>query len=266
MYSLGCLMYAVHCKGNPPFKNHGSLGGLREHAGKPLVGMERLDQDLRGIVTSVELSGLRLMNLSAVLIALVTRIHQGRPTPLTLPQHPFFSSLPISTLNFLDRSNFAAKSREEKISFMKGLKGVLERFSEGLQRRKILPSLLEEMKDTNLLPYILPNVFVISQMLTPAQFAATVLPSLKPLFAIKEPPQNMITLLDNLQMLQSKTDKQVFRERKYFVLDYRLHIDVLPTDVLPLVYNALESEHANVRTLHVGCTPNLRSFRSKNER
>lgn len=47
MYSLGCLMYAVHCKGNPPFKNHGSLGSLRENAGKPLVGMERLDQDLR---------------------------------------------------------------------------------------------------------------------------------------------------------------------------------------------------------------------------
>lgn len=47
MYSVGCLIYAVHCKGNPPFKNHGSLGGLRENAGKPLQGMERLDQDLR---------------------------------------------------------------------------------------------------------------------------------------------------------------------------------------------------------------------------
>lgn len=99
---------------------------------------------------------------------------------------------------------------------MKGLTNVLERFSEGLQRRKILPSLLEEMKDTHLLPYILPNVFAISQMLTPAQFASMVLPSLKPLFAVKEPPQNMITLLDNLQMLQTKTDNHVFREREYF--------------------------------------------------
>ncbi|THH32982.1 hypothetical protein EUX98_g1175 [Antrodiella citrinella] len=212
MYSLGCLMYAVHCKGNPPFKNHGSLGGVRENAGKPLAGMERLDQDLR-----------------SVLSALVTRHHQTRPSPSSLPQQSFFSSLPISTLNFLDRSTFAAKSQEEKVSFMKGLTSVLERFSEGLQRRKILPSLLEEMKDTHLLPYILPNVFAISGMLTPGQFASTVLPSLKPLFAIKEPPQNMITLLDNLQMLQNKTDKGVFREH-----------------VLPLVYNALESEHANV--------------------
>ena len=97
---------------------------------------------------------------------------------------------------------------------MKGLTHVLDRFSEGLRTRKILPSLLEEMKDTQLLPYILPNVFAISQVLSAQQFASLVLPPLKPLFAVKEPPQNMITLLDNLQMLQDKTEKIVFRERR----------------------------------------------------
>lgn len=69
------------------------------------------------------------------------------------------------------------------------------------------------MKDTHLLPYILPNVFAMSQNLSPTQFASLVLPSLKPLFAVKEPPQNMITLLDNLSLLQKKTDNVVFRER-----------------------------------------------------
>lgn len=70
------------------------------------------------------------------------------------------------------------------------------------------------MKDINLLPYILPNVFVIANVLSPQAFANLVLPSLKPLFAVKEPPQNMLTLLENLLLLQSKTDKQVFRERE----------------------------------------------------
>ena len=70
------------------------------------------------------------------------------------------------------------------------------------------------MKDTHLLPYILPNVFAISQALSPVQFASLVLPSLKPLFAVKEPPQNMLTLLDNLGMLQTKTEKNVFKDRK----------------------------------------------------
>lgn len=84
--------------------------------------------------------------IPAVLLrSLITRHYGSRPTPETLPSHAFFSSLPISTLNFLDRSNFTAKTREEKISFMKGLTSVLDRFSEGLRTRKILPSLLEEV-------------------------------------------------------------------------------------------------------------------------
>jgi SCY1-like protein 2 len=167
----------------------------------------------------------------AMLNAMITRNPTNRLTSSSLPSHSFFSSLPISTLNFLDRSNFAAKSREEKISFMKGLTSVLDRFSEGLRVRKILPSLLEEvggsffasvdsfepfvlqMKDSQLLPYILPNVFAISRVLSPTQFAASVLPSLKPLFAIKDPPQNMLTLLNNVKILQEKTEKAVFLER-----------------------------------------------------
>ncbi|KAJ3537392.1 hypothetical protein NMY22_g5608 [Coprinellus aureogranulatus] len=96
------------------------------------------------------------------------------------------------------------------------------------------------MKDTHLLPYILPNVFVISQALTPPQFASLVLPSLKPLFSIKEPPQNMLTLLDNLGMLQSKTEKLVFKDH-----------------VLPLVYNALESEHPIVQERALSTIPDL---------
>ena len=146
---------------------------------------------------------------------LITRNPQGRAAPEALPTHAFFSSLPISTLNFLERSTFATKSREEKVSFMKGLQSVLDRFSEGLRIRKILPSLLEEMKDTHLLPYILPNVFLIARIISPAQFAGLVLPSLKPLFAVKDPPQNMLTLLENLGTLQEKTEKNVFRERTY---------------------------------------------------
>jgi len=84
-------------------------------------------------------------NNLGLLRSLITRHATHRPTPATLPSHPFFSSLPISTLNFLDRSNFTSKTREEKISFMKGLVNVLDRFSEGLRTRKILPTLLEEV-------------------------------------------------------------------------------------------------------------------------
>ena len=48
MYSLGCLIHAVHLKGEPPFKNFDNLGSVREHAGRPLSGISRLDRDLQG--------------------------------------------------------------------------------------------------------------------------------------------------------------------------------------------------------------------------
>jgi SCY1-like protein 2 len=83
-------------------------------------------------------------------------------------------------------------------------------------------------------------VFAISNVLSAPQFASLVLPSLKPLFTVKDPPQNMLTLLDNLQMLQSKTEKGIFREQ-----------------VLPLVYHALESEHAVVQERALKVVPDL---------
>lgn len=66
------------------------------------------------------------------------------------------------------------------------------------------------MKDPLLVPSILPNVFVISGTLDASQFQQLVLPSLKPLFALRDPPQNMIVLLENLEELQKKTEKNVF--------------------------------------------------------
>jgi SCY1-like protein 2 len=150
MYSLGCLIYAVHCKGNPPFRNHGNLAGVRDNAGRPVPDIGQLDTDLQGHSISIFSRDKHKINnarcYADLLRSLITRGSPSRPTPSTLPSYSFFSSLPISTLNFLDRSNFTAKTREEKISFMRGLTSVLERFSEGLRTRKILPSLLEEVR------------------------------------------------------------------------------------------------------------------------
>jgi hypothetical protein len=96
------------------------------------------------------------------------------------------------------------------------------------------------MKDTHLLPYILPNVFSIAAIVTPQQFASLVLPSLKPLFTIKEPPQNMLTLLDNLNTLQEKTEKAVFRERSCDP-PYMLPVSQYMAQMSSLLYTTLSS-------------------------
>ena len=80
------------------------------------------------------------------------------------------------------------------------------------------------MKDPLLLPSILPNVFNISTTLDASQFQQLVLPSLRPLFAVRDPPQNMIVLLENLTELQKKTAKNVFRSGKPFSAYLQLYI------------------------------------------
>lgn len=70
------------------------------------------------------------------------------------------------------------------------------------------------MKDVHLVPYILPNILAIANSVSPDKFAVAVLPGLTPLFALKDPPQVMLTLLDNLELLQSKTGKDIFKSRK----------------------------------------------------
>jgi SCY1-like protein 2 len=149
---------------------------------------------------------------------LLTRSPQNRITLASLTQHPYFSSLAISTLNFLDPSNFASKPREEKATFLKGLLRVLGGFSERLRKRKVLPALLDEvgasvtsggwqvlnqiplntithspqMKDPYLIPFILPLVFEISKSLQKEEFGP-VLTKMQPLFGMKDPPQIMMS-------------------------------------------------------------------------
>lgn len=116
------------------------------------------------------------------------------------------------------------------------------------------------MKDPVLLSSILPNVFFISDALTAEQFQTLVLPSLKPIFAVKDPPQNMLVLLENLSKLQEKTSKKTFREGQYLRLICRLltYLTDFPfTEVLPLVYHALESEHAAVQEKALATVPDL---------
>ncbi|WWC87998.1 uncharacterized protein L201_002900 [Kwoniella dendrophila CBS 6074] len=230
LYSLGCLLYAVHMGGKPPFKNRGSMQSLRQNVEGPLVRKEWMSGSKWERCSS---------ELKDLLPRLLTRQPSTRISLASLPSHSFFSSLAISTLNFLDATTFASKPREEKATFLRGLVRVLPTFSERLRKGKVLPSLLEEMKDPYLLPFILPNVFEISKGLNKDEFAS-VLSKLQPLFVLKDPPQNMLTLLEHLSLFEEKTTPPIFKE-----------------NVMPLIYNSLECEHLPVQEKVLKTVPHL---------
>ncbi|KAJ9106817.1 hypothetical protein QFC19_002944 [Naganishia cerealis] len=219
LYSLGCLLYAVHLGGSPPFKTHNSMQGLRQCVERELV-TERWKREARFIQAGQELKD--------ILSKLITRTPQTRLSLAGLPAHPYFSSLAISTLNFLDAANFASKSREEKATFLKGLLRVLPGFSEKLRRRKLLPGLLDEVHEF-----------------------AKVLPKLRPLFGLKDSPQNLVALLEHLQLFKEKTTPQQFKEGEPASAHYPLVKEPddqsRALDVMPLIYNSLECDHPQVQ-------------------
>ena len=63
-----------------------------------------------------------------------------------------------------------------------------------------------------IVPYVLPCIFFIVDKMEPHEFLKRMLPSLKPVFSIKDPTQCVILLLDNMELILKKCSKDVIRD------------------------------------------------------
>ncbi|KAI9233685.1 MAG: kinase-like domain-containing protein [Podila humilis] len=208
MFGIGCLAYSVLNKGTPLLQTRGNLNTYRQQ-------IERISQNRFETLPA---------HLADAMTRLITREPSMRMNAVEFQSSKFFDNILVSTMKYME--NFAEKTRDDKGQFMKGLLRVLPQFPERVLYRKILPCLLDELKDHALLPYTLPNVFFIIQKMTPKEFEDKVLPSLKPIFLVREPMQNLLTLLEKIELLQQKAGGAVFKE-----------------DIMPLVYCALEPKN-----------------------
>uniref|UniRef100_A0A0K3CTW3 BY PROTMAP: gi/342319027/gb/EGU10979.1/ Other/SCY1 protein kinase [Rhodotorula glutinis ATCC 204091] n=1 Tax=Rhodotorula toruloides TaxID=5286 RepID=A0A0K3CTW3_RHOTO len=229
MYSLGCILHAIHTHTGPPFSNRNSLENLRTN----------VDEGLSRNLISSQWRKLP-QDVQEVLASLLTRYPNRRMTAAQFLQSRYFEGLLVGTLRFLERDSFAAKTSEAQASFLKGLVSVLPQFSDKVVRRKILPSLLEETRKANLVPFLLPNILYIAGKMSPDDFRVEVLPSLKPIFTLKDPPQAVVALIEALPTFEQKCTPTVFRE-----------------EVMPLVYFALESDNSVVLEKALRTIPKL---------
>lgn len=97
-------------------------------------------------------------------------------------QSQFFDNILVSSIRFLDA--LPAKTPNEKSQFLRGLPKILEQFPKSVLEKKVLPALLEETKDRELLSLILQSVFKIIQLLPSGRRAFTdkVIPQLREIF------------------------------------------------------------------------------------
>ncbi|GKZ83789.1 hypothetical protein AnigIFM56816_008885 [Aspergillus niger] len=185
--------------------------------------------------------------LSHVLPRLITRRPAQRLNAREFQQSQYFDNILVSTIRFLE--SLPAKNANEKSQFMRGLQRVLPEFPASVLDRKVLGALLEELKDRELLPLILSNVFAILQRIPNARraFPERVIPQLKEAFptgkgAVQDRDSKrdagLLVVLENMHVVADNCSGKEFKE-----------------DILPLIRLGLDSPTHTLADGAIKCLP-----------
>ncbi|KAL6718117.1 Protein kinase domain-containing protein ppk32 [Lecanora helva] len=184
---------------------------------------------------------------SAVLPQLITRRPAQRMSAREFQQSPFFDNILVSAIRFLD--TLPAKTPNEKSQFMRGLPKILDQFPKSVLDKKVLPALLQETKDKDLLSLVLQNAFKIIGTLPSGQRAMSdkILPQLREIFLssnVKPGPQErdptkeagLVVVLENMSLIGDNCNGKDFKN-----------------DALPIMQRGLESPTHAIVDKALGC-------------
>ncbi|KAH7261296.1 kinase-like domain-containing protein [Fusarium redolens] len=226
MFSLGLMSVALYNSPHrSPLECHGSLSTYKRLFSSSSSVPSASNNYLSSRPLPRELS-------HDVLPRLITRRPASRMTAREFQQSEYFDNILVSTIRFLD--SFPAKTANEKASFMRGLNKVLPSFPKSVMEKKILPALIEELKDRDLLSLILQNVFKILDLLPSAKraFSEKVRPALREIFVVnakqtqeKDPARDagLMVVLEHISSISSNCSGKEFKD-----------------DMLPVIMAAIE--------------------------
>ncbi|KAI1724523.1 protein kinase domain-containing protein [Ditylenchus destructor] len=225
MYSLGVLSYALFNDSQPIFDNKSMLDTYRSNIDK----LKKLSLELLKNIPAVFKEDLKMcLNFTPEL----------RPDAIQFTRILYFDDPQLKIFNCLDA--LMQMDNPQKMQFFKGLLAVLGNFPKRPLLQKVLPYLTAEFSTTELVPFILPSVFLIAEMASDKEFASIILPPLIPIFAIQRPYQTVLILLQKIPLLLEKTPEA----------DIKNH-------VLPLVYTALNNENTKIQEICLNLIPTI---------
>jgi len=222
MFSLGLLLLALYnSPHNSPIKSNSNLSTYKKlfssssttpSASNNFLSSRPLPNDLK----------------SAVLPRLITRRPAQRMNAREFQQSAFFDNILVSSIRFLDA--LPAKTPNEKSQFMRGFPKILDQFPKSVLEKKVLPALLDETKDRDLLYLILQNVFKIVKILPSGKRSTSdkILPQLKETFTsgggkpggaerdtAKE--AGLVVVLENMGLIGENCNGKEFKDCKRFI-------------------------------------------------
>ncbi|KZZ93518.1 Protein kinase-like domain protein [Ascosphaera apis ARSEF 7405] len=208
---------------------------------------------------------------TSVLPNLLARRPAQRLNSREFQQSKYFDNVLVSTIRFLE--SFPAKTQNEKAQFLRGLRRVLDEFPGAVLQRKVLPALLEETKDRELLPLLLQNVMKIIKAIPGAikVVPEIILPKFKEIFLSGHGGKNedkdrdsnrdaaLMVILSDLPLLAENCSGRQFKEGESIVNDhmYIRYFANNSLDVLPLVHLGLDSHTHALIDSALKCLPVL---------
>ncbi|KAJ6164292.1 hypothetical protein N7470_002964 [Penicillium chermesinum] len=219
LFSLGLIIVALYNSPHEsPLQTHGNSSTYKKLLTSPSTTPSQSNNFLcsKPIPRDV---------LSHVLPRLLTRRPAQRMNAREFQQSQYFDNVLVSTIRFLE--SLPAKNPSEKSQFLRGLQRVLPDFPPSVLERKLLGALLEEMKDRELLPLLLQNVFGILQRIPNGRrtFPEKIMPRLKEVFGTTsgKPPQErdskkdagLIVILENMKLVAENSSGMQFKDGMY---------------------------------------------------
>ncbi|KAL1306708.1 hypothetical protein AAFC00_005377 [Neodothiora populina] len=217
MFSLGLLILALYNSPHrSPLNTHGSLSSYKRMFSSSSTIPTQQNSFLSAGKLPKDLA-------SDLLPRLITRRPAQRLNATEFQQARYFDNILVSTIRFLD--GFPAKTPNEKTQFMRGLPRIMPQFPRSVLEKKILPVLLEEMKDHALLAPILQNVFAIVRAMPSGKrtFTESVIPRLQEIFltasntkAVAErdtaKESGLMIVLENMSLIAQNCSGKEFRD------------------------------------------------------
>lgn len=125
----------------------------------------------------------------------------------------------------------------QKSKFYKGLPQILKELPHRIKIQHILPCLTKEFVNQQMIPFVLPNYFLIAEECTKDEYRQLHV-SLKPVLKMQEPIQILLILIQNIELLLKLTPTED-----------------LQSDVLPMLYRALETDTQQIQEMCLSILP-----------
>ncbi|KAL5006865.1 hypothetical protein ScPMuIL_015671 [Solemya velum] len=223
MFSMGVLICTIFNNGKPLYECKNQLSLFRKYT-----------EELRKFRTS--LIGSVPDEVKDYVKLLLNTEPSVRPDPDQLSKLSFFEDVGSMTLQYMD--NLFQQDNLQKSKFFKGLPQIIAKMPKRVNIQRILPAMLKECVNADMIPFILPNILLLAEQSSNAEYVCDILPVIKPFFQIKEPVQILLIFLQNMDLLLSKTPQADIKNY-----------------VLPMIYRALEAESPQIQELCLDIIP-----------